>query len=295
MTMLIEPRSLFVDVAGSRRHVSEWGRAGNPVLILQHGMLDHSRNWDWVAHHFANDYHVLAPDLRGHGDSDWVAGQSYTVADCVMDIADLADALDLSTISIVGHSLGGHIALRYAATFPERVLSLTVIEGIELPLVRDQRAKPTPYPQRLRKWIDNQRERRSRSPRYYATVAEAEARMVSAHKDIDFPTLAHLTRHGLIADAGRGLRWKYDNAFRFRAPEDARGNDLDEILDAIACPALLAYGEASWIPVPPPERLSRIRDHRLVTFPAASHWLHHQSRAAFLAALTDHLLKSSHQ
>ena len=74
-----------------------------------------------------------------------------------------------------------------------------------------------------------------------------------------------------------------------RPPEDAHGIDLDEMLDAISCPVLLAYGEDSWIAPPPPERLARLRRHRLVTYPRASHWLHHQARDPFFADLVQFL------
>jgi pimeloyl-ACP methyl ester carboxylesterase len=255
-------------------------------------MRDHARSWDWVAERFAPFYHVIAPDLRGHGDSDWASDGAYALFDYVSDLANVVDALALKEFDLVGHSLGGHICLRYAATFPEKLRSLTIIEGIELPIIRDQRREALPYPRRLRKWIEDQREWERRTTRYYDTQEDAQARMAGQHPAIDADTIAHLTRHGLIREAGKGLRWKYDNACRFRAPDDAHGIDLDDILDAIACPTLLAYGDASWIPLPPPERLARIRDHQVVTFPGASHWLHHQSRKPFLAAVATFLSRT---
>lgn len=63
-------------------------------------------------------------------------------------------------------------------------------------------------------------------------------------------------------------------------------------LAAISCPVLLAYGELSWIPVPPAKRLAKLRDHRVVMFPRASHWLHHQARADFERELNSFLHSS---
>lgn len=291
MSARLEPRSLFVDLAGSRRHVVEWGEPGRPIVILQHGMRDHARSWDWVARSLAADHHVLAPDLRGHGDSDWSPDGAYALSDFVCDLAEVLQALDVAGFDLVGHSLGGHIALRLAATFPEMIRSLCVIEGIELPIVRDQRQDPVPYPQRLRSWIEARRDAQGRSPRFYLSLDSAEARMAAQHPAIDPATIAHLTTHGLIAEAGKGLRWKYDDACRLRAPDDAHGLDLDDVLEAIACPSLLAYGQASWIPLPPATRLERLRDHSLVTFPGASHWLHHQARDPFIGALKSFLAR----
>lgn len=284
-------RSSFVDLAGSRRHVVEWGERGAPLIILQHGMCDHARSWDRVAERLARDRHVLAPDLRGHGDSDWSHSGAYALPDYVSDLAGIVEALDVAAFDLLGHSLGGHIALRFAAAFPEKVRTLAVIEGVELPIVREQRQEPVPYPRRLRQWIEMRRTGRDRSPRYYATVDQAQARMAEQHPGMETEIVAHVTRQGLISEAGKGLRWKYDDACRQRAPDDAHGLDLDDVLDGIACPTLLAYGAASWIPTPPGPRLSRLRDHRLVTFPGASHWVHHEAREPFLRTLEDFLAR----
>ncbi|GGY95701.1 alpha/beta fold hydrolase [Novosphingobium colocasiae] len=289
MTSTPQPRSRFVDIDGSRRHLVEWGEPGAPTVLLQHGMRDHARSWDWFASRLARDHHVVVPDLRGHGDSDWSAEGAYGLSDYVFDLAEIVASLGLAGFDLVGHSLGAHISLRYAGTFPEMLRSLTIIEGIELPIVRDQLAAPKPYPQRLRQWVENRRKARGRLIRYFATTAEAEARMAEENEGFDAALIAELTRHGIIGEAGKGLRWKFDHACRLRPPEDSHGIDLDDVLDAITCPVLLAYGEDSWIPVPSAARLNRLRRHHLVTYPGASHWLHHQAREPFFADLTTFL------
>src|ERR1700758_5657853 len=60
-----------------RLHYVDWGNPAAPPLILLHGGRDHCRNWDWVAAACRDDYHVIAPDLRGHGDSAWSASRHY--------------------------------------------------------------------------------------------------------------------------------------------------------------------------------------------------------------------------
>uniref|UniRef100_UPI0035CBECFE alpha/beta fold hydrolase n=1 Tax=uncultured Sphingomonas sp. TaxID=158754 RepID=UPI0035CBECFE len=285
MPEIAQPRSCFIQVGESRLHYVSHGDPTAPTLLLVHGMRDHARSWDWIAAAFAERFHVIAVDLRGHGDSSWARPAAYGLAAFVLDLAILIDALALQQIALIGHSLGGAIALRYAAAFPDRVKSMVVIEGIELPIIRDERAAPIPFPNRMRTWIKAEGERRGREARGYATIADAERRMVEAQPDIDCKTVAYLAEHGVIRAADGLWRWKYDNAIRLRAPDDPDGCDLDQTLAAIACPTLLAYGEASWIPLPPPERLALICDHRIVRFPDASHWLHHQARAAFIAAV----------
>ena len=284
------PRSLFVEGRGVRLHVNAWGDPDAPVILLQHGMRDHGRSWDAIAAALSTCYHVLAPDLRGHGDSAWACPTGYHLAAFVLDLADIVEALSPGPLAaIVGHSFGGVIALRYTAAFPERLRALCVIEAIELPTVRQFRAAPRTYPDQLRTWVLGERGLRARLPRRYASMEEAVARMREAHPELHPSFVDHLTRHGIRETASGGFEWKYDNAARLRPPDDADGRDLDETLTAIACPVLLAYGDASWIPLPPEERRARLRDHRLTMFPGASHWLHHQARERFLAALVPFL------
>jgi pimeloyl-ACP methyl ester carboxylesterase len=276
------PRATTIALPGRAIQLLEWGRKRDSVVVLVHGIRDHAYSWDPIARALARDHHVLALDLRGHGDSDWC--DAYNLHDYLRDLAAVVERLGLPRFALVGHSLGGHIALRYAACFPERLHSLCSIEGVEMPIMRDQRRAPRLYPQRLREWLDKESEREKRQLRVYASHEQAIERMALEHPTIDAQTLGLIVRHGMKPAEG-GLVWKYDNACRNRAPEDAHGRDVDELLGAITCPTLLAYGLDSWIPIPPPERLARLAHHQLVTFPKAGHWLHHEARENFLAAL----------
>lgn len=277
--------SIFIDVPGLRIHVSAWGDPDKPVLFLLHGMRDHSRSWDWIAQEFAADYRIYAPDLRGHGDSGWASSGAYQLPNFILDLDDVATALRADRFAIVGHSFGGAIGLRYTSIQSSRITGFAGIECVELPSLRKYEERPTPYPARLRDWIDQERHRRARKPRFYASLAEAEARMLAEYPTFTHETVVHLTKHGIIADAAGGFRWKYDNATRLRAPNDDDGADLDQMLEAITCPVLLAYGTGSWVPIPAAERLARIARLSLVEFPGDSHWLHQTSRPAFVAAI----------
>ena len=287
-----EPRSTFVGTGQRRLHVVQWGDPASPPIILQHGMRDHARSWDWIAQRLADQYYVIAPDLRGHGDSDWAEPLGYTIAAFVLDLTDIVVALELQRFVFVGHSLGGAIGLRFAGAYPERVVAFCGIECIELPIVRDERRSPVPFARRLRDWTETERSRRVRAPRSYPTLEDARARMADGQEALDDETVANLVAHAVLPDPDGGFRWKYDNAARVRPPDDADGADLDSCLAAISCPVMLAYGDASWIPIPPAERLALLRNHRVVTFPGVSHWLHHTARSDFAREL-DTFLHSS--
>ena len=277
----MNPDSLFIDSNGLRIHVSCWGDPGKPALFLLHGMRDHSRSWDWIAHELACEHRIYAPDLRGHGDSGWAGPGGYAITSYILDLEEIAVVLGLRRFAIVGHSFGGAIGLRYTSVFPEKVSGFAGIECIELPILREHRASPKPHPAHLRAWIESERQGRMRTPRHYATLEDAKQRMRSENRGLSDDTVSHLAHHAVIAIADGGWHWKYDNAARLRAPDDIDGHDLDEMLDAITCPVMLSYGTASWVPLPPRERLDRIRQLSLIEFPGASHWLHHTSREAY--------------
>lgn len=276
-------------IDGRRINVLTWGDPADPPILLIHGLRDHARNWDWIAGALAARHYLIAPDLRGHGDSDWACSGAYGTAEYVLDLAEVVIALGLERFAIVGHSLGGVLGLRLAAAFPERVAAFAGVECIEMPIVRDEQKDPKPYPVRLRGWIGETRRRRSRQPRDYPTLADAVARMREEQPLLDAGTVEHLARHAVSANPDGSVRWKFDPAVFPRAPEDARGLDLDDILDAVRCPVLLAYGDASWIPVPATSRLGRLHEHRVVRYPGASHSLHHQCRADFLRDISTFL------
>ncbi|WP_159819262.1 alpha/beta fold hydrolase [Colwellia sp. 20A7] len=105
-------------------HYVDWGNPSAPPLLLVHGGKDHCRSWDWVAEELSKDWHVIAPDLRGHGDSDWTPDGNYTQISFVYDIAQLIHQMQLEPVTIVAHSMGGMVCSRYAGIYPDNVKSL---------------------------------------------------------------------------------------------------------------------------------------------------------------------------
>ncbi|MFZ2468664.1 MAG: alpha/beta hydrolase, partial [Parvibaculum sedimenti] len=102
---LIGPSSQFYFSQRLRLHYVDWGNENAPPLLLVHGARDHCRNWDWVAEKLKGRYHIIAPDLRGHGDSAWSPDGNYAIDGFVYDLAQLIHQLDLGPISIVAHSM----------------------------------------------------------------------------------------------------------------------------------------------------------------------------------------------
>jgi len=116
-----QPPDRFVKVNGLRIHYLEWGSSDKPPLIMLHGIGRVAHTFDHIAPHFASRYHVLAVDMRGHGDSDWDPKGAYLVEDYVKDIEGMAQQLRLRNIVIWGNSTGGRVAQVFAGLHPELV------------------------------------------------------------------------------------------------------------------------------------------------------------------------------
>jgi pimeloyl-ACP methyl ester carboxylesterase len=152
----------------------EWGNHDAPTVVLVHGGRDHCRSWDWVAQRLCNDWHVVAPDLRGHGDSAWSPDGNYETTAFVYDLAQLVHQLDCGPVTIIAHSLGGNVTLRYTGLYPNTVRKLVVIEGLGAsPEVRAER-EAVPFAERWRKWISAKRDAAGRLPKRYACIEEAK-------------------------------------------------------------------------------------------------------------------------
>ena len=147
---VVGPTSHYYYSQRLKLHYVDWGNIDKPPMLLIHGGRDHARNWDWTALQLRHDYHIIAPDLRGHGDSEWARGSQYALIDYVLDIAQLLEQLQLFPITIIGHSLGGAIACQYSGIYPERVKQLVAIEGLGPP---PDRLRHGPAYARMQNWV----------------------------------------------------------------------------------------------------------------------------------------------
>ena len=110
--------SLNVEVCG----------AGPPLLLVHGFPLDHQM-WRQQIETFAATHRIIAPDLRGHGDSQWMLGGNYNQLDYVYDLAQLLHQTKMTPVTIIGHSLGGSLSLMYTGLYPENVTKLGERQG----------------------------------------------------------------------------------------------------------------------------------------------------------------------
>ncbi len=102
------------------------GGAGRPPLVILHGLLGSSRNWQTAGRDLGAQYHVSALDLRNHGQSPHSAEMSYETM--VADVLGWLDAHGLAKVTLLGHSLGGKVAMALACRHPDRVEHLAVVD-----------------------------------------------------------------------------------------------------------------------------------------------------------------------
>jgi pimeloyl-ACP methyl ester carboxylesterase len=111
------------------------GASNAPPMMLLHALGDGRRDWDGVADRFAENFQVVAVDLRGHGESDWPGAYSFELM--ALDVIGLLDHLGLAAVTLVGHSMGGAVAYLIAQQYPDRVERL-IVEDVPPPFPRDR-------------------------------------------------------------------------------------------------------------------------------------------------------------
>jgi pimeloyl-ACP methyl ester carboxylesterase len=287
---LVEPTSHYFESQRLRLHYVDWGNPSAPPLLLIHGARDHCRSWDWVAAQLCGRWHVIAPDLRGHGDSAWSGDGDYAMHAFVYDAAQLIHHLGLTTVSIVGHSLGGNIATRFTGLYPDQVRRLVSIEGLGPSPAMLAEREALPIAQRLRKWIDKRRTGSLREPRRYATLADALMRMRAANPNLSDEQASHLTQHAVRRNDDGSWRWKYDDYLYGAAPVDLTTAQVHELWSAIRCPTLLCYGDKSWASNPERDgRVQHFANARVASFATSGHWIHHDQFEDFMTELNTFL------
>lgn len=263
-----------------------WGDASRPPLVLVHGGRDHARNWDRVAEAFRDDYHVVACDLRGHGDSEWAEGSFYYTVEHIPDLIALIDLVG-GRARVVAHSFGAAITMLAAGAFPEKFEKIVEIEGAGARMEE----RPALTPERLRDWVMHARSLEAQSPRVYPSFRAAADRMREANPQLTAEMADHLARWGSNA-IDNGWVWKFDPWVRSRIPIGLRQEDIEDIWRNIQCPILHLVGSNSHF-----KRASFheqpldgfFQDSRTTVIQDAGHWLHHDQLEATVTEIREFL------
>lgn len=286
-------RSEFLSVRGLSLHVRLWGREGAPQLFMLHGWMDVSASFQFAVDALAGDWQVIAPDWRGFGLSQRIAGDTYWYPDYLADLdAILRHYSPERAVNLLGHSMGANVAGVYAGARPERIRRLINLEGFGLPATRPQQA-----PERFAKWMDELRE--PAEMRGYPSRQAVAARLQKTNPRLSDEKADFLSRHWSAPnDAGE---WEIlgDPLHKRATPLLYQ---LDETLacwKAITAPVLWVEAADTdmwkWMGPKPQarieidRRLDHIADLRREMLADAGHMLHHDQPQALARLIEDFL------
>ncbi len=265
-----EPREGWVEVEGCPIHYLTWGRPGAPALLLVHGGAAHARWWSHLAPMLARSYHVVAPDLSGHGDSGHRG--AYEPALWVEEVRAAAiDARIASQPVLVGHSMGGFVSIVAAATYGEHLAGTVIVDS---PVRR-----PDPESE------EGRGGGMFRNPKVYPDLDTAmeHFHLVPPQPVVNDYVVDYIARHSL-RQGEDGWCWKFDRGIFQRLDNRVFG---DYLADA-RCRVAVFHAELSRIVTPAvTDYMSELlgRNAPFVEIPQAYHHLILDQPLAFVAAL----------
>ncbi len=276
------PRARRLALAtGLTYNVLEWGAEHAQTIVLVHGFLDLAWGWDDVPALLAQRYHVIAPDLRGHGDSDWVGpGGYYHFFDYLPDLDDVVTRLARGPVVMVGHSMGGSVAAYWAGARPEQVRALVLLEGIGPP------EATTPVPDRTARWIEAWRLARA-GAKVMPSVEDAAARLRKHDHLLDERRALALATHGTRAVPG-GFTWKHDPLHLTQGPYPYRVDTATQFWQRVTAPVLYVEGAQSRFRLADADterRLAAFPRCARAVIPDAAHMMMRHQPAAVAAAI----------
>jgi esterase len=233
-TALAQPTSERVTLGGLQLHYLDWGNAAAPPLVCVHGYTGSADAFNGFARQFRDRFHIVALDVRGHGESAWSPSGAYAYHDQAGDLAAFADRLGLGQFTLLGTSMGGVIAMTYAMEHGQRLRAL---------VLNDIGPEAEHGSQRITQMVGAR-------PNEFATLDDAmtyrreASPIVAGRGAADQRELAL----GVLRQRPDGKwGWKMDPAYirqRVERGAPARPN-LWPALARLACPTLLVWGADS--------------------------------------------------
>ncbi len=285
-------RSAFTPIRLYRYHTLAWGAPDGdaPPLVLLHGWMDVAASWqfmvDSLAPAFLQQRTVIALDWRGFGHTSGPPCDHYVFADYLGDLDALLEHFSPGRpVDLVGHSMGGNVAMMYAGVRPARIHRLVNLEGFGMPVTQAGQA-----PARLAQWLDELRAQRRGEQvlRTYPDAAAVAARLMKTNPRLSMDKADWLARQWAVPRTGAdgGTRWHIlgDAAHRVVNPQLSRVEETLALYAAITAPALVVEAQHSELPRwyagrytldEFHQRLRAVPDARRITLADCGHMLHH--------------------
>jgi pimeloyl-ACP methyl ester carboxylesterase len=285
---------------------ASWGSKGAPIVVMLHGWMDVGASFQFLVDAMKNDWHVIAPDQRGYGGTEWTreAAGGYWFAEYVADLEAVIDHVSPDApVHLVGHSLGGNVSGIYAGVRPHRVKKLVSLDGFGIPASSAAKAANA-----YRKWLDA-----IKSPPTLSTYASLDAvadRLQKNNSRLTRDRAMWLASHwSELNDDGR---WhvRADPAHKLPFSAVYRLEEIIAIWNEVTAPTLwigaseseakIWNGYANDTTVPATReghafgsfasRLAAFQNIAFKVIPGAGHMLHHDSPEEVAALVEAHLL-----
>jgi len=309
-------RSEFVPIRNLKYHVLLWGQPGpgKVPLVMVHGWMDVAASYQFIVDAFARDHYVIAPDWRGYGltgidgpplDADGPLGgqrsvgarytpdaDNYWFPDYLADLDFLVDHYSPDApVHLVGHSMGGNVAMLYSGVRPQRIRRLVNLEGFGMPLARASQA-----PRRYARWMDELKafHRGEMALKRYESAAGVASRLMKTNARLGQDKADWLAQHWAQPDGDGMWRILGDPAHKIINVQLYRVDEVLEIYKSITAPALcVESGEDSltqwwkgkYTLAEYHERLKAVPHVRRAVLQDAGHMVHHDQPEALASLL----------
>ena len=278
MATSVQPKDKTVNVNGINLHYLDWGTDGKPKVLLLHGLRGHSHSWDDVSADLCQDYHVIALDQRGRGESDWAPGGDYSSESFVADLEGFCQAVGLDSFIMVGHSMGGRNSMAFAGKNARKLQKLVIIDiGPDL--------DPKGSGRITQEMID--------VPEEFDTFEDVYAYQSKQNRFCSEPVLRRRLTYATKQLPNGKFGWRYDLEVR----EQRRNNtgskqpDLWLNLPGIKCPVLIVRGSVTdTLGLDTAEKMVDVLpDGKLVHVDRAAHMVFEDNPEDFIRVLHDFL------
>lgn len=263
----------FINTNLGKFYVEDWGGSG-PIVCLLHGLTSQHSDWNETAHKLVEaGFHVIGPDMKGHGKSD-KPKTGYSPGDHADDLADILQSMGIQGAHVVGHSTGGRNALFFAAMFSKQTLSLTIIDQT---LTEDHV-----------RWKEAEAEFEE-----YPTPFADEASLVQflSERYPDRPKRAVFEKGQFEKKPTGGWDWIFSVQAVLQIHRLGRAKELFPLLKKVKCPLLFIKGaDSSYVSPGETKKIKKlIQNSRFVTVEKAKHGVFRDNPEGFLKELLDFL------
>jgi pimeloyl-ACP methyl ester carboxylesterase len=283
-------QSEFVPIRGLQYHMQHWSpraaACAQPPLVLLHGWMDVAASFQFVvdalSEAFASQRRIIAPDWRGFGQTSGGPVDCFWFPDYLADLDALLDHVSADLpVDLVGHSMGGNVAMMYAGVRPERVRRLVNVEGFGLAASR-----PSQAPGRYARWLDELKNARQGQGalKSYDSAAGVAERLIKTNPRLALDKAIWLAERWAQPDAKGRWHIRGHAAHKMSNPQLYRVDEMLEVFARISAPvlsveadhnALAAWWKGAYTLDDYHERIKNIPDVRTATVSEAGHMLHH--------------------